>query len=65
MSISKQEEDEYIHIPSWCVGMMDQIDFEMLIKEEGLTKSEGIRRALDEYFELPHIKSILQCPIKK
>lgn len=65
MSILENEEDKIVHIPSWCAAMQDQIDFEEILEEEGLNRSEGLRIALDEYFELPHIKAIIQSPIKK
>lgn len=41
--------------------MQDQIEFEVLLEEEGITRSEGLRKALEEYFELPPIKEILKC----
>lgn len=61
MSTIDPEEDKIVHIPSWCAAMQDQIDFELLLEEEGLNRSEGLRKALDEYFELPKIKEILSC----
>lgn len=60
MSTLRSEEDKLVHVPSWCAGMQDQIEFEILLEEEVLTRSEGMRKALDEYFELPHIQEILK-----
>jgi len=60
VSTSKPEEDELIFAPSWCAGMQDQIDFEVILEEEGINRSEGLRQALDEYFNLPHIKNIFK-----